>query len=504
MDQFNYRRLLGYSKVRSLSFSEFLDEACSAPQDCLHTSSSLISNAIKHFGYEIVVRSGEPTISYKIFNDPFCNGINAVFGQEFCIKQIVDVIESVGKESGPNRGIVLVGPPASGKTNLVDLVCLSLEQYTKHNNVNLYSFFFHFADNKGRTLEVRSPFMHNPVLLFPTSLRQGEHISHPRQEFFEHLLNKNRDSTVSVPTYYQHASLDKRSSEILQALMENPQNSGKSLSDIIDEYVRVEQIEFSNAQGRGISNIDNLCNLRVDLVPMELGESLQEILSRHLPGLKLRTYDGAMVCANRGLLHIHDAFTAGGEENTCQTHYKPLLMLLGSGKAAIESTQTSIDTTVVVTTNIEEMQLLERQLTSTKLLDRIDKIPVNYLLDANSEMDILRRDLANMREKYDVDPNLLRIAAYYAVISRLLPPDTEKLPDDWSHEKRAAYASITPEQKMFIYASQPDDPVASIQKIPFWHPFRNEALKLGIDINNPESYQYDPLILRKCNCWRDS
>jgi predicted Ser/Thr protein kinase len=91
-------------------------------------------------------------------------------------------------------------------------------------------------------------------------------------------------------------------------------------------------------------------------------------------------------------------------------------MLLGSGRVSVESTQTAVDSTVILTTNIEEMELLDHQLTSSKLLDRIEKVPVNYLLDASSETDILRRDLANMREKYDVDPNLLRIASYYSVM----------------------------------------------------------------------------------------
>jgi predicted Ser/Thr protein kinase len=107
-------------------------------------------------------------------------------------------------------------------------------------------------------------------------------------------------------------------------------------------------------------------------------------------------------------------------------------MLLGSGRASIESTQTPVDTTVIATTNIEEMTRLEQQITSSKLLDRIDEIPVNYLLDAQSEMDILRRDMANIGEKYDVDPNLLRIATYFSVLTRLLPP--KKVPQlaSWS------------------------------------------------------------------------
>src|SRR3990172_7522284 len=128
-------------------------------------------------------------------------------------------------------------------------------------------------------------------------------------------------------------------------------------------------------------------------------------------------------------------------------------MLLGSGKASIESTQTPVDTTVIATTNIEEMTGLEQQLTSSKLLDRIDEIPVNYLLDAHSEMDILKRDMSNIREKYDVDPHLLRLAPSCAGRTRLRPP--KKVPPlaSWSEAKKTFYYSIAPEQKMVIYSA---------------------------------------------------
>jgi predicted Ser/Thr protein kinase len=473
-----------------MKFSEFMEKLVADPRAYLHTSSSIISEAIKYFGYEIVVRSGEPTISYNIFKDLFSNGINAVFGQEFCIKQLVDVIEAIGKESGPNRGIVLVGPPASGKTNIVDLISLAVEEYSKETHVKLYSFYYQFADSKGKTLDIRSVFMHHPILLFPTVLRQGDKITRPRQELFEYINSQRaNEEKIVFPAYYQNASLDKRNLDILESLLNNPKNRGMTLFEVIEKYVRVEKIEFSNPQAKGIANIDDMCHLSIGVRPIDLSDDYRSIVNEYIPGNSLYQYEGALVSANRGLLHIHDAFGNKADNAPSESVYKPLLMLLGSGKASIESTQTSVDTTVLLTTNMEEMELLEKQLTSSKLLDRIDKIPVNYLLDANSEMDILKRDITNMREKYDFDPNLLRLAAYYAVMTRFLPPLRKKFPEHWSEEKKKLYLSITPEQKLFIYATQPEDPITTIKNIPPWHPFRNEALQLGIDIYIQKTYE---------------
>ncbi len=486
MTHLDYRQLLGHHRRHSLRFSEFLAVLEERPAECLRTSSSLISEAIRHFGFEITVRSGEPTLSYTIFRDPFAGGTNAVFGQEFCIKQLVDVIDSVGKESGPNRGLVLVGPPASGKTNIVDLVSLALEEFTRERDVALYSFYFTFGAEGGAAVEVRPPFWHNPVLLVPTSLQQDHQITHPRRALFDHLnRHRGKHDQIVFPTYYQNASLDKRSLDILEGLLVNPRNRGKALFDIIEEHVRVEPIEFSNAQAKGIANIDDMRQLRVRVQPFELGGDRRATLDEHLPGAQLAEYQGATVAANRGLLHIHDAF---GDGNKGEEDYKPLLMLLGSGKASIESTQAAIDTTVILTTNLEEMAALEKQLTSSKLLDRIEEVPVNYLLDANAEMEILRRDLANMRERFDVDPNLLRVAASFAVLTRLLPPRKTALPEGWSAEKRALFLAVRPEQKLTIYSARPEDPVATVRRLPHWHPFRGELIKLRVDLHDDDTF----------------
>ena len=487
MDPFDIKTVLGYSRKTTLKFSEFVSAFTRNPSQFLHTSSTLISEAIKHFGYKIVVRSGEPTISFDIFKDSFNKGTNAVFGQEGAIKKLVDAIDAAGRETGPNRGLILLGPPASGKTNIIDLMTRALEEYTKENQLRLYSFFFEFQSPDGaRTLEVWNSFKHNPLLLFPVVLARSELPARPRQELFD-WANQDGAKKLVFPTYYQNASLDKGCIDILEGLLQNPLNRGKSLYNILEDYVKIEEVVFTGAQAQGISNIDDMSQLEIKKTPIELSPEDKAILDHHLPGRSIYQYRGAMISSNRGILHIHDGFS--GDERTSENDYRPLLMLLGSGKISIDSTQASIDTTVMVTTNLEEIERLEGRLTSSKLLDRIEKIPVNYLLDANSEMDILRRDMSIMRKEYDVDPNLMRIAAYYAVMTRLLPPRRKKFPEQWSSRKRQLYNDITVEKKLFIYAYQAEEPVSTIQRLPHWHRFRNEAHKLGLKLEDPSTFK---------------
>jgi predicted Ser/Thr protein kinase len=489
MEQNSLKELLGYQSVTTKRFSEFIDDLIKNPNDYLHTSSSLIAEAIRYYGFDIVVRSGEPIISYNIFKDPFSTGINAVFGQEHCIKHVIDVIEASDNETGLNRGTVLVGPPASGKTNIVDLIIKALEEYTKENATRLHTFFFKFEEEEGRSIEVRSRFKHNPLLLIPDKLRtkSGETIR-PRQILFDQIKSYHiGKEEIKIPNFFQNAELDKRTFDIIECLTHSSNNKNKSLYDILDKYVRIEEIELSAAQARGVANIDDTTRLRARTRRLDVGSDYLELLNQHLPGHTLYFYDGAIVDSNRGILHIHDAFGPG--MGSADKDYKPLLMLLGSGKVSVESTQTSVDNTVIITTNLEEMEGLDSQIDSSKLLDRIEKIPVNYLLDANSEMDILIRDMKNMKEQYIIDPNLLRIASYYSVLTRLLPPNRDKFTNDWSESKKRLYNSISPEQKLFIYASQNDDPVKTIQDLPHWHPFQNEMLRFGLNKNQPKTFE---------------
>lgn len=488
MSEIDIEKLLKRSSKKAIKFSEFLADFQKDPKKHLYTSTSIISNAIRHFGYSIVIRSGEPVISYNIFKDLFTDGVNGIYGQEFCIEKILDVIDSANKEAYPQRGVVLVGPPASGKTNIVDMISQAIEEYTKDNDVKLYTFSFVFPGEGSRKVSFRSSFKHNPLLLVPISIKTNDgKIEYPRRELFQAMKEKFKD--LDIPNYYKHSNVDKSCLDVVEDLMNMEKNKDKSLFDLLEEYVEIEEIEFSSAQAKGISNIDDMSQIVTQTRSINIASQDMDILTKHLPSRHYYVYDGSLVSANRGAVHIHDAFST----SVAKEQYRPLLMLLGSGKVATQSTQIAADTSVFITTNLEEMEILEKELTSNKILDRIEKIPVNYLLDINSEMKILERDMKIVNEKYDVDPNLNRISAYFSVLTRLFPCGkgigTEPPYHDWKPSKLELYYNITPEKKLFIYASQSSDPVRTIEKLPMWHPFRNEARKLGIDLNKPSTYK---------------
>jgi predicted Ser/Thr protein kinase len=483
MEEF-FKNLLKTNTKKDLKFSEFIDKLVSDPEPHLKTSTKLVLDAVKHFGYTIRLHSGKPFINYKVFGEMFLSGSSAIYGQEECIKYVLDIIDSVNKEAGPNRGIILVGPPGSGKTNIIELIAKALEEYTKIKNHKLYTFYFQFKYNK-KKVEIRPPFMHNPLLLFPTISNSDDDITvSPRNELFKKITEIHPD--LIIPSFYKNANLDKLCLDVIETLVLN--NPDKSLFDILEEYIIIEEIDLSVSQGRGISNIDEMKSLRTSLEKYDFNPEDQEVIKKVLPGFSLYKYNSSIIKSNRGVLHIHDAFEANNS-NPLTESYKPLLMLLGSAKTNVESTQVNIDNIVMLTTNLQEMESVDYYLSSAKLLDRVERIPVNYLLDPNSEADILKRDIGNIDIKYDIDPNLFKIASYFSVMTRLKAPmEIEDFPDTWSPEKVNLYDSITPEQKLYIYASKTDDPINLINNLDPWDSFRNECKELDIDLSDPEKY----------------
>jgi predicted Ser/Thr protein kinase len=481
--------ILKYTPSKEMKFSDFIGEFMENPKTHLQTSSSIVLESIRSKGYKIISNNGTPAISYNVFTDPFTDGVNAIYGQEKPIKDILHIIDSLNREAGPNRGLVLVGPPASGKTNIVDIISRAVEDYVKRGNLQLYTFAFKFEStqesSKNRPVYIRSLFNHNPLLLLPILLNNEGNDINPRQQVFDKLLENYPD--INIPMFYKEANLDKKTLDIIEALINSPKNTGKTLFEILEEYVVIYRLEYSSAQSVGISNIDKMGYLTTSLDRMKIDPADMETVSKHAPELSLMQYKGSLVSSNRGILHIHDAFGIQSEANLTEM-YKPLLMLFGSGKVNIESTQVNIDNISFLTTNLEEIETLESFMSSLKIIDRIEKIPVNYLINTNAEMDLLKRDAKSLGTKYDIDPNFFKIAAYYSVMTRLSQPKTPK--ESWDDKKKAFYQSLSAPQKLFIYASKNTDMIKTLTNLPKSNKFVNEAKQLGIDIYDPETYKH--------------
>ncbi|RKX58601.1 MAG: hypothetical protein DRP29_06280 [Thermodesulfobacteriota bacterium] len=122
------------------TFDQFLAKLAENPERYLRTSYKYIYDAIVHFGKEEIKDCGETLPHYHVFDDPFGNGRKKIFGQHRLLESLVDEIRSSAEEEGPERIILLHGPPGTAKTSIMYLISKAMEFYSRTEEGELLRF----------------------------------------------------------------------------------------------------------------------------------------------------------------------------------------------------------------------------------------------------------------------------------------------------------------------------------------------------------------------------
>ena len=121
------------------TFPEYLKLVEENPEKHTRTAFQLVQDMIEHYSTEIFEDAGEEVVRYKLFDDPFTNGLNKIFGLERTIMKLVKYIKSSAREEGKERIFVFHGPVGTAKTSIFDLISKGLEDYTKTQEGAVYS-----------------------------------------------------------------------------------------------------------------------------------------------------------------------------------------------------------------------------------------------------------------------------------------------------------------------------------------------------------------------------
>ena len=121
---------------------------------------------IEYHGYEQAARRGGPP-RWKIFDDPFERGRDAVFGLDEQLNQLVQVFRAGAQALGPEKRVILLhGPVGSAKSTIARLLKRGLEAYSATDAGALYTFSWHLDGEV-----VPSPMNQDPLLLIPLEAR---------------------------------------------------------------------------------------------------------------------------------------------------------------------------------------------------------------------------------------------------------------------------------------------------------------------------------------------
>jgi len=335
---------------------------------------------------------------WKIFDDPFSEGSDAVYGLDEPLAQLVQTIRAGARGLGPERRVILLhGPVGSSKSTIVRLLKRGLEAYAKTEAGALYTFDWVIDDEV-----TPSPMNQDPLLLVPEEARAA----------IEERLNRGskREYRLTI-----QGELDPVSRHFYRILMERHHGDWTK----VVEHVRVRRLLLSEKDRVGIGTFQpkdeknqDSTELTGDLNYRKIAEFGSDSDPRAF------NFDGEFNVANRGILEFVEVL---------KLDVAFLYDLLGATQEHSikprKFAQTHIDEVILGHTNEPEYKKLASNDLMEAFRDRTIKIDIPYNLSVSDEVEIYRRQFGRKRTPGGtMAPHTLEIASLWAVLTRLEDP----------------------------------------------------------------------------------
>ena len=349
------------------TFSQYLEMVVATPA-LSRLSHGLVYDAISSAGTEEDL-NGEPV--YGLFN-------GQIFGLESALLRIVGYFEASARRLEVRKRILLLlGPPASGKSSIIDIIKRGLEDYTRTEDGAVYTI-------QG------CPMQEDPLHLIPSGLRARlarDHGLHIEGELCFHcrfLLERDyRGNPAEVP---------------------------------------VTRVVFSESQARGIGYyVAN--NPRPPDPSVLVGSYNEKKLDGDRQEVAARAFrlDGELNVANRGIMDFVEIFKADRRLLTT------LLSLAQEQLIKMEKFGSVYgDEVIIGHSNEGDFNTFSQDESSEALKDRIIAIKIPYNLRVSEEVKILEKMLGQSTvQDVDIAPLTMPVVSTFAILSRLEAPSRQ-------------------------------------------------------------------------------
>ena len=328
-------------------------------------SHKLVYDAIIDAGIE-ESPTGEPV--YKLFDDE-------IYGLEDQLERTVQYfVSAANRLEIRKRILLLLGPPASGKSTIVALLKQTLERYTRTDAGTVYSI-------KG------CPMQEEPLHLIPHDMRPAL-----MDEF----------------DIYIEGDLCPRCRYVLQS-----RHQGRAAEMPVSRVVFSEQ----EAVGIGFYVATNPNPTDASLLVGSFDTKKGEGDRLEVAGKAYRM-DGEFNVANRGMVEFGEIFKAN-------RHFLTTLLGLAQEQLIKMERFGSVyaDEVIVAHSNEGDFETFMAEAHSEALKDRIIAIQIPYNIRVRDEIKIYQKMLsASVSQKAHLAPLTLTTASTFAVLSRLEPP----------------------------------------------------------------------------------
>ncbi len=399
------------------TFWEYLSICEENPAVARHAYQRLY-DAIMAQGYEKYRLFKKDVVRYHFFSDPFDHGADAIFGLDFALMQLVDVLRSAAEGYGTDKRILLLhGPVGSSKSTIARLLKKGVEHYSATPEGALYSFSWLLDDHcevtpvdgnpheARRTHEFPSPMHEDPLILVPRRAREA--LLSSMNERFRPQHHNGKLRVAGEP--------DPFSRHILEKLMRFYDGDWRKAMD----HVRVRRIVLSEKDRVGIGTFQPKDEKNQDSTELTGDINYRKIaLYGSDSDPRAFNFDGELNIANRGICEFIEVL---------KLDVAFLYDLLGASQEHTikpkKFAQTHIDEVILGHTNEPEYKRLQSNEMMEAFRDRTIKIDVPYNIRLDDEIKIYQKDFGPAKIKsVHIAPHTLEVAAMWAVLTRLEEP----------------------------------------------------------------------------------
>jgi serine protein kinase len=392
------------------SFQEYLNLVMNNP-NVTRNSFQRINDMIQSYGTTTYVEYKKNITRYKFFDDPFNNGIDAVFGIDVHLMKLVNFFKSAALGYGTEKRVLLLhGPVGSAKSSIVRLIKRGLEYYSRTDEGSLYTYEW-YDDNPtpilGEEKVYPSPMHEEPLKLIPLEIRE---------EFLEKLNRGRKDYKIKIKGEVSPACR--------YIMGEYLKKYNGDWMKVIDNHIRVKRMVLSEKDRVGIGTFQPKDEKNQDSTELTGDINYRKIAiygSDSDP--RAFNFDGEFNIANRGIIEFIEML---------KLDVAFLYDLLGASQEQSikpkKFSQTDIDEVILGHTNEPEFKKLQNNEFMEALKDRTVKIDIPYITRLDKEILIYQRDFNIERIPHiHMAPHTIEVAAVWAILTRLEEPKKSDL-----------------------------------------------------------------------------
>ncbi|AKT40864.1 PrkA family serine protein kinase [Chondromyces crocatus] len=457
---------------RVLSFQQYLELFAADPIGQGRDAARYVRDLFDHYGTRKVKRPWGELTRFNLFDLPWEAPVpssqssggpiaahhgrdGALVGQEDIQAEIYRALCNFVREGRANRLILMHGPNGSAKSTVAACILRALEHYATLDEGALYRFhwvfpsrkavrgtigfggevtassgdevsYAHLADDQIDTrlvIELRD----HPLFLLPLPERRALILK----------LYENAGATEPPPEWLMSGKLSHKNQQVFEALL--AANAG-SLVEVL-RHVQVERYFISRRYRLGAVTVGPELSVDAGERQITADRSLAS-LPTSLQATTLFEAHGELIEAAGGVLEFSDLLKRPIDA------FRYLQLTLETGEVSLP--QQTVQTNVVMIGSANEIHLsaFREHHEFPSFRGRFELIRAPYLRAWTDEQTIYDAQIVPFVTRH-VAPHATRVAAQFAVLSRMRQPESKRYADALA----PVIAALTAEEKMDLYAT---------------------------------------------------